>query len=120
MAETGGGRSGYFDVIVDSAGGPDFAKLIDVACPGGRIVFYGATNGTITDITPSKVFFKQLTILGSTMGTEKEFASMIDFIEKKELQPIVDEVFKLEEAELALRKMEEGSHFGKIVLEIRP
>ncbi|GAB3539995.1 zinc-binding dehydrogenase [Spirosoma fluminis] len=123
MTQTGGGRSGhpargYFDVIIDSAGGAGFAKLVDVAAPGGRIAIFGGTTGNLTDIAPSKVFFKQLNIFGSTMGTEHEFADMIAFINTKQLVPVLDELFPLAEAEQAFRKMEEGKQFGKIVFEI--
>jgi NADPH:quinone reductase-like Zn-dependent oxidoreductase len=118
IAATGGNRSGYFEVIIDSAGGPSFAKLIDVATAGGRICFFGGTTGNITDIIPGKVFFKQLNIYGSTMGTEAEFADMVRFIEEKQIQPIIDEIMPLEEAEAALRRMDNGTQFGKIVLKI--
>lgn len=118
IAATGGDRSGYFDVIIDSAGGPHFAKLIDVATAGGRICFFGGTTGNITDIIPGKVFFKQLNIYGSTMGTEAEFEAMIQFIEEKQIQPILDETFVLDDTEMALRRMDNGTQFGKIVLKI--
>ena len=118
ITATGGDRNGYFDVIIDSAGGPGFAKLIDVARPGGRICFFGGTTGNITDIIPSKVFFKQLNIYGSTMGTEAEFEAMMKFVETHQIQPIVDQTFSLEETEAALRKMDQGTQFGKIVLKL--
>ncbi|WP_421828140.1 zinc-binding dehydrogenase [Larkinella sp.] len=118
MAKTGGGKGGYFDVIIDSAAGPGFAKLVDVAAPGGRIVFYGGTTGNITDVAPSKVFFKQLNIYGTTMGTDAEFADMIRFVEDHQLVPVLDEVFLLADAEKALRKMEAGQQFGKLVLQV--
>ncbi len=116
MAQTGSDRTGYFNVIIDSAGGPGFAKLIDVAAPGGRIAFFGGTTGNITDIAPSKVFFKQLNIFGSTMGTDREFADMVTFVAQKRLVPTVDEVVPLADAEHALRKMDEGKQFGKLIL----
>ncbi|GAB3933329.1 zinc-binding dehydrogenase [Larkinella terrae] len=118
LAQTGGGKGGFFDVIIDSAAGPGFAKLVDVAAPGGRIVFYGGTTGNITDVAPSKVFFKQLNIHGTTMGTEAEFADMVRFVEKHQLVPVIDEIMPLAEAELALRKIESGKQFGKLVLQV--
>jgi len=118
IAATGGDRSGYFEVIIDSAGGPGFAKLIDVATAGASICFFGGTTGNITDIIPGKVFFKQLNIYGSTMGTEAEFADMVRFIEEKQIQPVIDEIVPLEDAEAALRRMDSGTQFGKIVLKI--
>lgn len=118
MTQTGGGRNGYFDVIIDSAGGPGFAKLIDTAAPGGRIAFFGGTTGNITDVMPPKVFFKQLNIYGTTMGTEREFVDMITFVGAQKLVPVVDETFLLAETEAAMRRMDEGKQFGKIGLAI--
>ncbi|MBC3783751.1 quinone oxidoreductase family protein [Spirosoma utsteinense] len=123
MAKTGGGRTGhalkgYFDVIIDSAGGAGFGKLVDVAAMGGRIAIFGGTTGNLSDIAPSKVFFKQLVIVGSTMGTEREFADMIAFVNAKKVVPTVDEVFALSDVEAAMRRMDEGKQFGKIVLKI--
>ncbi|MFD1143920.1 zinc-binding dehydrogenase [Larkinella insperata] len=117
LAQTGG-KGGYFDVIIDSAAGPGFAKLVDVAAPGGRIVFYGGTTGTITDVAPSKIFFKQLNIHGTTMGTDAEFAEMVRFVAGKQIVPVIDDVLPLAEAEQALRKIESGQQFGKVVLRV--
>lgn len=111
-------KTGYFNVIIDSAGGKGFARLIDVAAPGASICFYGGTAGNITDIVPAKVFFKQLNIYGTTMGTETEFEEMLRFIEDKKLIPVVDEVFELDNTEAALRRMDSGEQFGKIVLRV--
>lgn len=118
LAQTGGPKGGYFDVIIDSAAGPGFAKLVDVAAPGGRIVFYGGTTGNITDVAPSKVFFKQLNIHGTTMGTDPEFADMTRFVEEHGLVPVIDEVVPLAQTEQALRKVEAGKQFGKLVLSV--
>ena len=118
MKLTGGGRAGYFNVIIDSAGGPSFTRLIDCASPGGRIAIFGGTTGKITDIIPAKLFFKQLTIYGSTMGTGQEFTDMVAFISQHQIHPVIDEVFPLAEAEKAFSKMEQGQQFGKII--IRP
>ncbi len=112
-------RHGYFKVIIDSAGGPGFQRLIDLAAPGGRICLYGGTVGNITDIVPAKVFFKQLSILGTMMGTETEFEAMTRFIETHQLQPVIDSTYALEDAESALRHLDSGQQFGKIVLTIR-
>lgn len=118
MTQTGGGKAGYFDVIIDSAGGPGFAKLIDVAASGGRIAFFGGTTGNITDVVPSKVFFKQLSIFGNTMGSDAEFDTMTRFVADNEIVPVVDTVFPLVDTEQALRRMDAGKQFGKIVLSI--
>jgi len=109
---------GAFDVIIDSAGGAAFGPLLDAAAPGGRIVFFGGTLGNITDIPPAKVFWKQLSILGSTMGTEQDFEDMLQLVTEKGIVPVVDEVFPLAEGEAALRHLKAGAQFGKIVLKI--
>jgi zinc-binding alcohol dehydrogenase/oxidoreductase len=109
---------GSFDVIIDSAAGPAFNALLEAAAPGGRIVFYGGTLGAIPQLPPARVFWKQLSILGSTMGTEQDFAGMLALVEQHQIVPVVDEVFPLSETEAALRKLEKSEQFGKIVLRI--
>lgn len=107
-----------FDVILDSAGGEGFLKLIELASPGGRIVFVGATKGAPSLFPMQRVFWKQLSILGSTMGSPRDFSQMIEFVNSKCLIPIVSDVLSLSSAEHAMRKMNEMGQFGKIVLQI--
>lgn len=109
---------GGFDAIVDSSGGDTFSKLVDMAKPAGRIAMYGATLGAFNSGIPAKIFWKQLDILGSTMGNDEEFGEMISFINKHNIVPVVDEVFDLADAQAALEKMGNGKQFGKIVLKI--
>ena len=109
---------GLFDVIIDSAGGAAFGPLLDAAAPGGRIVFFGGTLGNIPDVPPAKVFWKQLSLLGSTMGTPQDFDDLLALVTEKGIVPVVDEVFALAETEAALRRLEAGAQFGKVVLKI--
>jgi NADPH:quinone reductase-like Zn-dependent oxidoreductase len=109
---------GLFDVIVDSAGGDGFASLIELTRPGGRIVFYGATTGNPKGLDLRKSFFRQINILGTTMGSPKDFAGMTAFVAQHQIVPVVDRVFPLAETEAALRHMEAGAQFGKIVLSV--
>ncbi len=113
-----GKQAGGFDVIIDSAGGDHFPHLLDLAMPGGRIVIFGRTAGNIPSISPRTLFWKQLSIFGTSMGTEDEFLSMLDFIHKHKIKPVVDQVFPFEKVNEAFKKMEEGRQFGKIVLSI--
>lgn len=111
--------AGNIDVAIDSALGEGFAKLTDLAAPGGRIVFFGGTAGDVPALNGRHIFWKQLMILGTTMGTAKDFQDMLDFITEHELKPVIDEVFPLEEADKALHRMDTGSSkSGKIVLTI--
>ncbi len=109
-------RAGGFDVIVDGAAGQGFATLLDVAAPAGRIVVYGSVGGKIQNAEAARIFWKQLSILGSTMGTEEEFAAMLRFVERHTIKPVIDSVFPLAEAEKAMQRMASGRQFGKIVL----
>lgn len=110
--------AGGFDVIIDSAGGKQFNQLMELAYPGGRLVLFGRTDGMIPEVSPRTLYWKQLNILGSTMGTQDEFLSMLDFMEKNNLRPVIDSDFRLEEVNEAMKKMESGEQFGKIVLNI--
>ena len=107
-----------FDVIIDGAAGAQFKNLLDVAAPGGRITVYGRTAGDIPNIPPRVIFNKQLSIQGSLMGTRDEFLSMLDFIEKKNIKPVVDSSFSLEKIEDAFERMKSKEHFGKVLLKI--
>ena len=109
---------GGFDVMIDSAGGEGFAQLIRISNPGARIGNYGRTAGTIKELNPAEIFWKQISINGSTMGTARDFADMVAFVKETKLKPVVDEVFPLEQAEQAFRRMDEGKQFGKIVLKV--
>jgi zinc-binding alcohol dehydrogenase/oxidoreductase len=110
--------AGFFDVIVDSAAGEGFPKLAELAAPGGRIALYGGTQGNIKEIVPARLFWKQLSVLGSTMGTESEFKAMLELVSQHQVHPIIDRVFPLEEAEQAIRRMDNARQFGKIILSI--
>ncbi|MFK7795998.1 MAG: zinc-binding dehydrogenase, partial [Aureispira sp.] len=106
---------GEFDVIVDSAGGEGFKRLVDIAAPAGRIVFYGGTRGKFT-VSPQRVFWKQLSILGSTMGSRSEFERLLAFVASKKLVPVVDSTWDLEQGQEAFEYMDKGKQFGKIVV----
>jgi zinc-binding alcohol dehydrogenase/oxidoreductase len=105
-----------FDIIVDSALGSGFAKFPDLCNPGGRIVIFGATTGDIPHLDGRKFFWKQLQLLGTTMGTKDDFTAMLNFVDKHKIVPVVDETFDLKDAQKAVEKMGNSSQFGKIVL----
>ena len=105
-------------VVVDSAGGDTFMKALELVSPGGRVVTYGATTGPAKELEVRRIFWKQVNVLGSTMGTAQEFEAALKFYEVHRLRPVIDQVFPLSEASAAHRRMEEGEQFGKIVLKI--
>jgi zinc-binding alcohol dehydrogenase/oxidoreductase len=106
------------DVVIDSVGGATFVKAIELVRPGGRIVTYGATTGAAEKVEIRRIFWKQISILGSTMGTSREFQEMLTLFGPGGLRPVVDQVFPLADAAAAHRRMEEAEQFGKIVLRI--
>jgi zinc-binding alcohol dehydrogenase/oxidoreductase len=106
------------DVVIDSVGGETFAKAIEILKPGGRLATYGATTGPVKQLEVRRIFWKQLTVLGSTMGTAREFAEMLRFYSQSGLRPVIDQVFPLAEAAAAHRRMEEAGQFGKIILRV--
>ncbi|HZP59643.1 MAG TPA: zinc-binding dehydrogenase [Opitutaceae bacterium] len=108
---------GVFDVIVDSAGGEGFNDLIDLAAPGGRIVFFGATRGNAPGLALRKIFWRQLSLLGSTMGSPHDFSRMIEFVALHRIKPVVSDIFPLARAAEAFALMEQGGQCGKIVVQ---
>lgn len=110
--------AGEFDIIIDSAAGSGFGSLVKLLGYGGRIAFYGGTAGNIEQINPFHVFWKQISILGSTMGSPKEFQDMLDFVELNNVIPIVDKVYSLEEANEAMGRLKGNQQFGKIILNV--
>jgi len=109
---------GGFDLIIDSAAGNGFAKLPELANSGGRIVIFGSTSGPLPSLMPAYIYLKQLSILGSSMGSRQDFADMLDLVNEHKIMPVIDEVFPLKQIETAMHKMEQAGQFGKIVLSI--
>jgi zinc-binding alcohol dehydrogenase/oxidoreductase len=110
--------SGGFDVIVDSALGDGFAKLPDICNPGGRIVIFGGTAGNIPALNGRKIFWRQLQLIGTMMGSPDDFTAMLDLVNAHKIVPVIDEVFPLADAANAISKMENSTQFGKIVLSV--
>jgi len=104
------------DLVVDSAGGEGFEPLISLVKPGGRLVFFGATAGNPPELNLRRIFWKQLNLLGTTMGNEQDFARMIRLFETHRIQPLIDQVFPFSRFRKAYQRMMEGRQFGKIVL----
>ncbi len=107
-----------FDLIIDSAGGPEFLQLINLLTTGGKIVNFGGTAGKIPELIPARLFWKQASILGTTMGSPTDFEQMLSFVTEFIVNPIIDRVFGMEEVQAAFDHMQNQSQFGKIVLRI--
>lgn len=105
------------DVTVDGAGGDGLSNFEKIALPGGRIVFYGGTMGTMNGISPQVIFWKQLSIMGSTMGSNVDFDSLLSFVSQHKVTPVLDSVLSFEEIPLGFERMASGKQFGKIVFD---
>jgi len=112
LERTGGGA----DLIIDSVGKETWGKALRALRPGGRLVTFGATTGRATEVDIRQVFWNQISILGTTMGSPREFAAMLQLYQAGRLKPVVDSVFPLRDAPAAHRRMDAGQQFGKIVL----
>jgi zinc-binding alcohol dehydrogenase/oxidoreductase len=117
-AKTAAHAGHAFDVVVDSAGGDGFEALVDLAAPGGRLVFFGATRGNPPGLPMRKIFWRQLALLGTTMGSPADWEAMIAFVERHRIKPVVSAEFPLNEIDAAFALMERGGQFGKIVVHL--
>jgi NADPH2:quinone reductase len=108
------------DVVIESVGAATWAGSIRALAKGGRLVTCGATSGPKPDEDIRRIFVKQITIYGSTMGTPHDWEQLNGLLAAKALRPVVDRTLPLEEAARAQELLEHGDHFGKIVLTIPP
>jgi len=106
------------DVVVEHVGEATWKTSLASVRPGGRVVVCGATSGPNPPAQLHRVWWKQLTIYGSTMGSREDFAGAFELVKSGRARPVIDEVFPLEEARAAHERMERGEQFGKIVLRI--
>jgi NADPH:quinone reductase-like Zn-dependent oxidoreductase len=106
------------DVVIESVGEATWTTSLQVAAPGGRITVCGATSGPNPPAALHRIWWKQLSILGSTMGTGEDFAGAYELVTSGRARPVVDSVLPLEEIRTAHERLEAGEQLGKIVLTI--
>ena len=106
------------DIVFEHVGDATFEKSVLSLAPGGRLVTCGATTGFSAKLDLRYLFSKQLSLLGSYMGSKSEMLAVVKLWEQGKLTPIVDSVFPLHEAAQAQQRMEERGHFGKVVLRV--
>src|SRR5436305_520823 len=116
VREATGGRGA--DVVVEHVGEATWRTSLDVAAREGRVAVCGATSGPNPPAALHRIWWKQLTILGSTMGTRADFEGAYELVASGRARPVVDEVLPLEEIQAAHARLEAGEQLGKIVLEI--
>jgi NADPH:quinone reductase-like Zn-dependent oxidoreductase len=106
------------DIVIEHVGEATWESSLKALAPLGRLVTCGATTGYrgVTDIR--HVFSKQLSVLGSYMGSRSDLFHALRFVHDGKVKPVVDKVFNLREASQAQQRMEQSEHFGKIVLRV--
>ncbi len=105
------------DVVIETVGGPTMEHSVRSAKPGGRIVVCGSTGGRYATVDLTRLFFLQLELLGSTMGTRDELAALVRLCVDTGVRPVIDSVYPFAQARTALHRLVAGDVFGKIVLD---
>ena len=104
------------DAVMESVGAVTWAHSLKSLRPGGRVVVCGATSGPNPPADLARVFFLQLSVIGSTMGTRDELDQLLRFCDEHRLAPLIDHTYPLAEADQALARLASGEGFGKIVV----
>jgi NADPH:quinone reductase-like Zn-dependent oxidoreductase len=106
------------DLVLDSAGGESLSTALRAVRKGGRIVVAGATAGVTSEIEVRRLFWNQLEVIGSTMGSDSDVSDMLRTVAGAGLRPLIERTYPLEDGAEALRALDAGEHFGKLVVEI--
>src|SRR6185437_4042396 len=105
-------------VVIDHVGEATWKRTLDAARPLGRVCVCGATSGPNPPANLHRIWWKQLTVLGSTVGTTADFEAVYELVKSGRAVPVIDEVLPLAEAAEAHERLEAGQQLGKIVLRI--
>ena len=106
------------DIVVDSTGEKVWENAIRSLAKGGRLVTCGATSGPWRKTLIELVLWKQLSILGSTMASEREFREAMDLFYDGKIKAVIDKVYQMDDIREAHKRMESGTHIGKIVIKV--
>jgi NADPH:quinone reductase-like Zn-dependent oxidoreductase len=113
--ETGARLPERVDAVMETVGEATWAHSLRSLKPGGAIVISGATSGSVPSADLSRVFFLQLSVIGSTMGNRDELARLLTFMEQTGARPLIDRTMPLSEARDGFDAMISGDLFGKVV-----
>ena len=109
---------GEIDVVADTVGAATWPVNLAVTRKGGRIVHVGITAGAETAASIATIYSRQLSVLGSTLGSRQELAALLRLVEVAALAPVIDTTYPLAEGPAAMARMEAGEQFGKLVLRL--
>ena len=103
------------DAVMETVGAATWSHSVKALRPGGRIVIAGATSGAMPAAELTRIFFLQLSVVGSTMGTRDQLARLVRFCEQTGVRPVIDRSLPLAEARDGIAAMINGDLFGKVV-----
>jgi D-arabinose 1-dehydrogenase-like Zn-dependent alcohol dehydrogenase len=106
------------DAVMETVGAATWSHTLKALRPGGRVVISGATSGAMPPAELNRIFFLQLQIIGSTMGTRAELADLMRFLQTTGLRPKIDRVLPLSAIDEGLSAMENGEVLGKVVIQL--
>lgn len=107
------------DAVMETVGAATWSHSVNSLRPGGTVVISGATSGDApAKAELTKIFFKQLRVIGSTMGTREELAQLARLVEQRGIEPAIDSVVPLADARDGFARMVEGDVFGKVVFTV--
>jgi NADPH:quinone reductase-like Zn-dependent oxidoreductase len=104
------------DVVVDNVGRATITTSMQAVARGGRIVIVGNTSGPKAEIDIRYIFGKQISLIGSTMGSHQDFRDVLKLLWTGKIKPVIHQIMPLSEGKAAYKIMQEGKQFGKIVL----
>lgn len=106
------------DAVMETVGEPTWKESLRAVRAGGSIVVSGATGGANPPADLNRVFWRQLSIIGSTMGSRRDMLGVVRMVEATGLRPVLDQTFPLENTRAALERLAAGTHTGKIIVQI--
>ena len=115
IAELAGGG---LDAAVDSYGGPSWDGALRTLRVGGRLVSFGDTSGPETTLTTNEIYWQWRSVIGTSMGSPREYRALLAHVEDPPWRPVIDSVFPLEQIDAAVTRLGSGDRFGKVVLSI--
>jgi NADPH:quinone reductase-like Zn-dependent oxidoreductase len=116
--EVGARLPGRVDAVMETVGEATWAHSLRAVKPGGAVVICGATSGSAPPADLNRIFFLQLSVIGSTMGNKDELTRLLTFCEQTGARPLIDRVLPLDEAPKGVKAMIDGELFGKVVFTV--
>lgn len=108
------------DVVVDSVGESTWQSSLRALRRGGRLIVCGSTTGPMVSLDLRRLFWHQWSVLGSTMGSRREYAEIVRLAHQGKLRPVIDRVFPLARGAAAFERLQSGEQTGKLVIEVAP